>query len=85
MSTRLFAEAQSWMPLAECRNHPEVNFFPKAGESLEPARALCRVCPVSTQCDDYATATAGLPGMHGHVDGVWAGKSGKQRQKDWSR
>ncbi len=52
-----------------CRRYREVNFFPSQGEDLEPARRVCRRCPVQVPCLEYALA------FDVSLDGVWAGTS----------
>jgi hypothetical protein len=69
-----------WMADAACRDHPEVEFVPRASEagtrlnlvrnktlkSNNIARRICADCPVQCQCARYALK---LP----DVVGVWAG------------
>lgn len=49
-------------------------FVREAWEDLEPARAICRSCPVRRECLQLAE----LLGAH---DGVWGGKSGDERRE----
>lgn len=49
---------------------PEL-FFPKKGESLDPALEVCAECPVRLACLEYAMANP--------VAGIWGGTSHKQR------
>ena len=54
-----------WMRDALCREHPEVDFFPDRGQSLEPARAVCGGCMVRGECLVYALEReARLLGRH---------------------
>lgn len=67
-------ERPSWMADALCRAHPEVSFFPRRGEDLQPAKAICAACPVRAEClayaqQDYCTT------------GVWGGTSDKERKQ----
>ena len=61
-----------WMRDALCREHPEVDFFPDRGQSLEPARAVCGGCMVRGKCLVYALEH----GKHG----VWGGTSERERR-----
>ena len=70
--TGLLLRRPAWMAHAACRDHPRVNFFPRPGESLEPARAVCAACPVRLPCVDYAVSDPDL-------GGVWGGTSPRQR------
>ena len=60
-----------WHADALCREHPHVDFFPKA--DADAARAVCSRCPVTSEC--LAAAQAGREW------GVWAGTSPMQRTK----
>lgn len=40
----------AWMARAECRDRPDVNWFPHRTESTRPAIEICRTCPVMGQC-----------------------------------
>lgn len=52
---------------------PDV-FFPEKGDSVEPAKAVCRDCPVRAACLDYALA-------RDEPHGVWGGMSVNERQR----
>lgn len=63
----------AWHADAACREHPEIEWFPSRGESLDAARAVCATCIVRDECradsidENY---------------GVWAGLSERERQRD---
>ena len=65
----------SYQKDAACRDvsNPEI-FFPSAGdtESLKAAKALCNICPVITECLEYALANK-------ERYGIWGGKSTRER------
>lgn len=64
----------AWMRDAECRGLSPKMFFPERGELVsEEAKAVCAACPVQRECLAYAIATK-------EMDGVWGGKSGRQRR-----
>ena len=65
----------TWQADALCTEHPEVNFFPEQGESLDAARAVCEHCAVQAECLDLALSLGTL-GKYG----VWAGTSAKERR-----
>jgi len=62
----------SWMEFALCAQvDPEI-FFPDKGGRAEPAKRICRACPVRAQCLDYA--------MGGDDFGVWGGMTERERR-----
>lgn len=67
----------SWRHDAACKELDTDLFFPEQGASrrrIQAAKNVCRVCPVSTECLDYALGT----GSHG---GIWGGMVERERQK----
>jgi WhiB family transcriptional regulator, redox-sensing transcriptional regulator len=48
-------------------------FFPSPWEDPEPAKAICRGCPVASECLRYALPITGL-------SGVWGGKTEGERR-----
>lgn len=62
-----------WMPLARCRTEPAELFFPSDGKGVVRARQVCALCPVQSECLDYA--------LRNHMEhGVWGGKSERERR-----
>jgi WhiB family redox-sensing transcriptional regulator len=66
-------EERLWHEAARCRGVDPDLFFPTRGEVVEPARALCRQCPVRAQC--LATAIA-----NGEKFGTWGGLTELERR-----
>jgi WhiB family redox-sensing transcriptional regulator len=67
-----------WRHKAGCLNADPELFFPlgstgRALEQVEQAKAMCRRCPVVTQCLDWALKT-------NQQDGVWGGLSEDERR-----
>ncbi|MGI9118782.1 MAG: WhiB family transcriptional regulator [Acidimicrobiales bacterium] len=67
-----------WMARAACRDHPEVDFFPDAPRrgtppNVAPALAVCKRCPVSYQCLEFAEE-------NGEAGGIWGGLAARQRR-----
>jgi WhiB family redox-sensing transcriptional regulator len=62
----------SWQQWARCRETDPALFFPEDGRQAEPARRICRRCPVTRECLDAA-----MSGDERH--GVWGGTSPNQR------
>ena len=65
----------AWMRRAACLDHEPEVFFPPGPSALEhmaEARAVCRTCPVVTDCLRVALADPTLVG-------VWGGTSEAQR------
>jgi WhiB family redox-sensing transcriptional regulator len=61
-----------WMADAACRGQLTDLWFPSKGQEQEPAKTLCAVCPVRTDCLDYALASPELRG-------VWGGMGERER------
>lgn len=49
-------------------------FYPAAGENTKQAKRMCAVCPVRTECLDYALE-------HGEVFGIWGGYTEADRRR----
>lgn len=67
-------EPTPWAAQAACaRSSPDL-FFPNRGGSVRQAKAVCKTCPVRTECLDYA--------LRWHIaHGVWGGLSYRQRRR----
>lgn len=68
-------ERPAWQADAACREHPEVTWFPKRGESSAPAKAVCERCLVRSECLAYGIEHE----VSGGADGVWGGLSPRER------
>ena len=70
------ASESVWQQAAACRGlgveESRTIFFPSRGDSIDEARAICRRCPVTDKCLDFALAN--------NCIGVWAGTSDRQRR-----
>lgn len=64
----------SWHADALCIEYPQVDFFPRRGESTAEARAICGRCLVRDEC-----LAAAL--RQGDKHGVWGGTSGVDRRR----
>ncbi|MEV3859142.1 WhiB family transcriptional regulator [Streptomyces sp. NPDC050095] len=67
----------SWLDSAACAGEDPELFFPisTAGRSLESTRAakqVCRGCPVTDECLEWAMST-------GQTTGIWGGMSETER------
>lgn len=62
----------SWRLDAACIGMDHL-FFVDRGESTRPAKAICKECPVTQECLDYALAT----GAH---HGIWGGLAERERR-----
>lgn len=62
---------REWIEHARCRKIDKPveerveMFFPYRGSSQKEAKAVCRLCPVKTECDEYAVATKSTYGLWG--------------------
>lgn len=68
------AQATEWMRDAVCAQTDPDAFHPDKSGSVEPAKAVCAVCPVLAECRAYALET-------GQRFGVWGGLSANERQQ----
>lgn len=67
-------EHAPWMTEAACAEVGGDAWFPEQGDAVEPARAVCRRCPVATQCLEYAVVN--------HIGyGMWGGQTALQRAR----
>ena len=64
----------AWMAEGNCRLYPPAVFFPSDGVGVDRARKICRDCPVSSRCLEYA-----LDERIEH--GVWGGCSERERRR----
>jgi WhiB family redox-sensing transcriptional regulator len=62
----------SWQSQAACRGADPALFFPETEEGAEPARAICRTCPVRVECLAFALEA-------GERFGVWGGMTERER------
>ena len=63
-----------WRDRGACLVVPTEVFFPGRGQSVEPAKAVCRACPVLAQCREYALGISDLKG-------IWGGLAEDERQR----
>lgn len=67
-------EPADWAQRAACRGIDPDLFFPERGQDTEPAKTVCRTCPVIDACLDHAL-------RNGERVGVWGGTSERERRK----
>ena len=65
---------EPWMDQALCTQVDPELFFPIVGSNVNPARRVCRECPVRAECLAYALE-------HDLRHGVWGGTSERQRER----
>lgn len=63
----------AWMDQGLCREIGGDIFFPEPGTDNRQALAVCRRCPVSSECLDHA--------LRFHVSGIWGGTSDRDRRR----
>lgn len=64
----------AWKDDAACRHATDPSiFFPKPGDSVREAKAICAGCPVRSECLDYALRL----GEHG----IWGSTSERERRR----
>lgn len=72
-----------WTRDALCAQTDPDMFFPDKGGDTRPAKAVCRRCPVTAECLDYAltyeAGEAGTPTSYAQV-GVYGGLAPRQRR-----
>ncbi len=65
----------AWMAHARCNEVPAHIMFPTPTEDPEPAKSVCRQCPVIAACAEYALT----PPVELH--GVWGGLTAYERAR----
>lgn len=65
-----------WQDRGECKNHPELTWYPGHGEPQHEQVAICRTCPVQSECLAYALS---LPVKDDW--GIWGGLSEQKRSQ----
>lgn len=69
------AETDRWRRQALCAGHPDKGaWFADDMASAQRAKAVCRACPVMTECLEFAVAT----GPH---DGIWGATTPYERRR----
>lgn len=63
-----------WMRQGACVGVDPDLFFPERGRSTEPAKQVCRGCPVQSHCLDHAMTE------NEHF-GIWGGLSERERRR----
>ena len=73
VATRPFDDSPTaWMADGNCRNYAPAVFFPSDGVGVDRARAICKGCPVTGTCLEYA--------LENRIEhGVWGGCSERER------
>ena len=70
-------DSAPWRESSLCaQTDPDVFFPPPGGRGGEPARRICRRCPVQTECLETALAKP----QHEDEYGVWGGTSPRERR-----
>lgn len=69
----------SWIDRGACLSLDPDIFYPHHVGYARAARSICSRCPVAAECLDYALACEALDPYGGH--GIWAGLSGKERNR----
>ena len=66
----------TWRQYARCLGAPPDVFHPPADsdEAAEPAKAICRVCPVREPCLEHAITAR-------EKQGVWGGLTERERRR----
>ena len=64
----------AWMFHARCRGISPAEFFPSDGTGVETAQRVCAVCPVRSECLEYAL-------LNRIEHGVWGGASERERRR----
>lgn len=74
-ATPLIPMGREWVAQAECRGAPIEWFFPPRGGTggRLKGRALCAVCPVQAECEEWARSAP-------EPFGLWGGLTEKERR-----
>lgn len=65
---------RSWQRRSACKGIDPIVFYPATDEEAADAKAVCEVCPVQTECLEYAIACR-------EHEGVWGGHTERERQR----
>lgn len=65
---------RSWEHRSACKGIDPVIFYPATEEEAARAKEVCAVCPVQTDCLEYAIAAR-------EHEGVWGGHTERERQR----
>lgn len=68
----------AWVMEARCAEVDPDVWFPEKGGSTYAAKAICRECPVKTQCLEYALRNR-------EREGIWGGLSTRERVRLWAK
>ena len=63
-----------WRDLAACADIGGDLWFPEKGESAEPAKAVCAICPSRLPCREYSL-------QRNETFGVWGGLAEADRRR----
>ena len=74
---RSHEESNPWMADALCREHPDLEWFPRRSEGLDETREVCAACLVRAECYTYATTH--------DVQGIWAATGARARRNSRAR
>ena len=67
-------EELEWQKEAVCaQTDPEI-FYPEGNTTTKQAKAICKTCPVSLECLEYALKRT-------EVYGIWGGTTATERQR----
>lgn len=66
-----------WRDSALCAQTDPELFFPDKGGNADPARDICRRCPVREECLDYAMTVE----LNSVRYGVYGGHTGRERAR----
>lgn len=66
-------DPDEWWQHAKCLGMNAEFFYPSRGESLKAPIAVCKTCPVSEECLEWALD-------NGEKHGIWGGMSERRRR-----
>jgi WhiB family redox-sensing transcriptional regulator len=72
--TGRLAEDLDWQDEALCKESDPEAFFPEKGGSTKQAKAVCKRCPITEKCLQYALD-------NDERYGIWGGKSERERRQ----
>lgn len=73
--------ADDWREAAVCAQTDPEAYFPIKGGSARPAKQVCAICPVRTECLDDALATDERHGVRGGLSARESRPLLRQRRK----
>lgn len=78
----LIADDEDWRKQALCAQADPERWFPDKGGNPQPAKDICRQCPVQVQCLEYALSNIETFGIWGGLTAAESKSFRRQERRD---